>query len=185
MASSEEEDLLVHSEDGSSDNHVDIEEETEYVAPQNDMDNRCPEAFLKMDICDEDDDADIRIIATRFPDIKQSRYSNTMTYIVLLVFLISSFITVVVFITLLVIPYARVAHFKGTMCNVTMTTEHVTEGLCSCEEECELLIPCLVINVIYADTTDGIAHKAMMYDNEMLLDLKVNIEFCYITTRIK
>ena len=134
----------------------------------------------KMDIYEPDDEEEeeFHLFNRRFwGEVWHFKYCSMMTYICLAVFLMAALITVTIVIMLLLVPYIRVAHFEESLCNVTATTEHVTESLCSCEEDCDFLIPCLLIEVLYKDSETQSLHNAIIYDNELLLDLTVRTLF--------
>ena len=105
------------------------------------------------------------------------RQCPTVTYVLLSLFVIISFIAFTIIIGVVVIPYVRASHFVATTCNVTNVMEFGAESICSCEEEkCDLLVPCLLINVIY--TEGSLIHNATLYDNELLLDREVRRIYC-------
>ena len=190
MENQEKEELLAREE--SSDIFVDIKQEkdlTSEIYETTKYETTDGSNFLMMDIYDSYDDENFHAFAKRrLQEISQLWYCNTVTYVFLSVFVIVSSITFTLVVLLLLVPYIRMAHFEESLCNVTVTTEHITESLCSCEEDCDFMIPCLLIEVIYKDAETQSLHDATIYDNELLLDLMVilfsvvnymlNISFC-------
>ena len=134
-----------------------------------------------MDIDDiEEEEDDFRVVQKcSLKTCCNYKYCYVFVYIMLMLILVIAVIAFVVVIWLMLIPFVRTKDFRQSLCSVTRTYEYLAQNNCSCEKDCDSLIPCLVVFVQYLDD-QGFSHNTSVHENEFSLDKQVKYFFFYV-----